>query len=110
MARGKPLTGFLLAMVHSPELTAAFNDPEQRPALLENWGLSGHDLFSEGELTLERVRAAVNAEQSEAGSGGSGGLGSGGAFGSQGESEDETESGGESASVGPIQVAWWIWF
>jgi hypothetical protein len=108
MARGKPLTGFLLAMVHSPELTAAFNDSEQRPALLEKWGLGEHELFSSGELTLERVRAAVNAEQSEAGSESGGGLGSGGAFGS--ESEGESESGGDSASLGPVQVAWWIWF
>ena len=62
MAHNKPLTAFLLALSHSPELTAAFNDPELRPELLENWGLEEHDLFVGGDPTLEQVKAALAAE------------------------------------------------
>ncbi|NUT56617.1 MAG: hypothetical protein HOQ03_11645 [Thermoleophilia bacterium] len=39
-----------------------FNSPDRRSSLLEEWGLSGHELFRE-ELTLDRVRAAVAEEQ-----------------------------------------------
>ena len=62
MARNKPLTAFLLALSHSPELTAAFNDPELRPELLESWGLEENELFMDGDPTLEQVKAALAAE------------------------------------------------
>jgi hypothetical protein len=95
MARGKPLTGFLLALVHSRELTAAFNDPEQRQALLEEWGLGEHPLFAgEGDPTLTEVQEAVNAEHE-------GQEQSGSLFG----------GGGEAAAPAPtVSIAWWIWF
>ena len=95
MARGKPLTGFLLALVHSPEMTAAFNDPERRPALLEKWGLGEHELFAgQNDPTLTQIRDAVTAEQ-------------------QGDDESEGESllgGGGDPSGQTVDVAWWIWF
>ena len=62
MASGKPLTKFLLALCHTPELAERFSDPDQRPAVLEQFGLSEHELFVNGEPTLESVQAAVAAE------------------------------------------------
>jgi hypothetical protein len=85
MARGKPLTGFLLALSHSPKLLEAFNDPERRGQLLEEWGLlEEHVALLTGEPTLAQVQDAVKLEH-----------------GGEGEGD-----GGET-SVG---VAWWIWF
>lgn len=66
MAAGKPLTKFLITLVHSSELMARFNSSE-REALLREWGLADHELFSKGELTLERVQEAVAAEHREEG-------------------------------------------
>jgi hypothetical protein len=83
MARGKPLTGFLLALSHSPKLLEAFNDPERRGDLIEEWGLEEHEqLLMGGAPTLEEVQSAVAAEHGGAG-----------------------DSGGPS-----VGVAWWIWF
>ena len=64
MARGKPLTRFLLALCHSPDLLREFNDPGRRTSLLEEWRVGGNELFS-GPLTQERVQAAVAAEQGD---------------------------------------------
>ena len=91
MAGGKPLTGFLLALVHSRELTAAFNDPEQRQALLDEWGLGEHPLFAdENDPTLTEVQEAVNAEH---------------------QGQEEGGSLLEAAAPAPtVGVAWWIWF
>ena len=80
MARGKPLTGFLLALSHSAELANAFSDPAQRDDVLSQWGLGGHDLFQNGDPTLEEVQAAV-AEEHNGGSDGP-----------------------------PVVVTWWVWF
>jgi hypothetical protein len=62
MASNKPLTAFLLALAHSPELTAAYNDPDLRPGLLESWGLGGNELLAGGNPTLDDVKAALAAE------------------------------------------------
>lgn len=95
MAGGKPLTGFLLALVHSRELTLAFHDPEQRQALLEEWGLGEHPLFAnENDPTLTQVQEALDAEH-QGGDQSDPLLGSGG------------ESGAEATSV---VIAWWVWF
>jgi hypothetical protein len=80
MAGGKPLTGFLLALSHSRKLAKRFSDPEQRDAVLSEWGLDGNDLFTNGDPTLEDVQAAVAAEHD----GGSDGP--------------------------PVVVTWWVWF
>jgi hypothetical protein len=80
MARGKPLTGFLLALSHSRELAEAFSDPAQRNQVLMQWGLGEHELFTNGDPTLEDVQAAVAAEHD----GGSDGP--------------------------PVVVTWWVWF
>ena len=66
MASGKPLTEFLLALSHSRELAQRFSDPDQRNDVLEQWGLGEHDLFTNGDPTLEEVQAAV-AEEHTAG-------------------------------------------
>jgi hypothetical protein len=63
MGEVKPLTRFLLAVCHSQELMAAFNDLEQRGSVLQEWRLQDHPLFTEGEVTAERVREAVASEQ-----------------------------------------------
>ena len=66
MAGGKPLTRFLIALSHSQELLAAFNSGD-RDEVLREWNLADHDLFREGELTLDRVQEAVAAENADAG-------------------------------------------
>ena len=62
MARGKPLTRFLLALVHSRELMDEYRNPDRRSSLLVEWGVADNDLFQKGELTLDRARDAVAAE------------------------------------------------
>ena len=80
MASGKPLTKFLVALCHTPELAQRYRDSEsdsdQRRDLLAEFDLSEHELFANGEPTLDAVQAAVAAEN-------------------------------PGASVG---VTWWIWF
>ena len=62
MARGKPLTRFLLALVHSRELMDEYRNPDRRTSLLAEWGVADNELFRQGELTLERAREAIAAE------------------------------------------------
>lgn len=55
------LTRFLIALAHSSELMDRFNDPKQREALIEEWGLTGHDALAQ-DATLADVQRAVEAE------------------------------------------------
>lgn len=57
----KPLTRFLIALCHSTELLAAFNEYPGR--VLQEWGLAEHPVFrSESSPTLEQIQQAVAAE------------------------------------------------
>lgn len=64
----KPLTKFLITLVHSSELMARFNSPE-REELLREWGLYDNELFRDGDPTLTEVQAAVAAEHETEGMG-----------------------------------------
>ena len=59
-ASGKPLTEFLMALCHTPELAQRYrespSDSEQRRSLLAEYDLSEPDLFANGEPTLEEVQ------------------------------------------------------
>ena len=65
-ASGKPLTEFLLELSHSCELAQRFSDPDQRNDVLDERGLSEHEVFANGEPTLDAVQAAVAAENPSA--------------------------------------------
>ena len=61
MAAEQTLTRFLIALAHSSELMDRFSDRAQRPALLKEWGLTGHPALAD-DATLADVEAAVEAE------------------------------------------------
>ena len=66
MASELPLTRFLIALSHSPELLERFKSGE-RGDLLAEWGVADNELFREGELTLERVQEHLNKEHADRG-------------------------------------------
>lgn len=61
MAGDSNLIEFLIALAHSTELMDRFNNPDERDALLREWGLSGHPALAPS-ATLADVQRAVNLE------------------------------------------------